>query len=324
MVLVVALDDYGADHSVEQHILDPVGALVEAVVPDGVARARQLHDAVGVFVVDTAIDTAFFRSAPACRIVATYGVGTDNIDLDAARKAGVAVTNVPDYCTDEVAEHAIGLWLACERRIVQGDRIVRSGGWEDPGLEPLRRLRGLTFGLVGFGRIARQVAQRVDGFGCSLIAYDPFIDPFIDPVIDPSPGQGGPVELVGDLKSLLSAADVVSLHVPLTEKTTGLIDATAIDSMKASSVLINTARGGLIHEPALLAALRSGRLAAAGLDVLSDEPPDRSFAGRDLDNLVLTPHIAFSSTESLIAARQGAAEAIAQAVAGKPIRNRVA
>ena len=270
---------------------------------------------MGLLVVDYPVDAALLGSTPACRVVATYGVGVDNIELDAARRSGVIVANVPGYCQDEVAEHAVALWLGVERRIVRGDRMVRAGAWEGDTLAPIRRLRGLTFGLVGFGRIAREVALRIRGFGVSLIAFDPAIQTPVDGFDD--------VQLEPDLDTLLGAADIVSLHIPLASDTHHIIDARAISLMKPEAVFINTSRGGLVDELALIDALGTDRIAGAGLDVLAHEPPLAPFRGRDLDNLVLTPHIAFLSAEAVVAAKRGAAEAIAQVLGGEPVRNRV-
>ena len=316
MNLVVALEAYGADLAVESRALRALDADVQLVSTDDESRERQLQDAVGLLVVDHPIDATLLASAPNCRVVATYGIGTDNIDLEAARAAGVIVANVPDYCQDEVADHTIGLWLALERRIVRADAMVRSGAWDEAALVPIRRLRGLVFGLVGFGRIARQVALRARGFGLSVMAYDPMVDR-VDAALDF-------VELATDLEALLKAADIVSLHVPLGPETHRLIDAEAISLMKPSALLINTARGGLTDELALIEALRSGRLAGAALDVYEDEGGATPFHGSDVVNLVLTPHIAFLSTEAVIAAKQGAAEAIVQVLSDDPVRNRVA
>jgi D-3-phosphoglycerate dehydrogenase len=316
MSVVLMLEPYGDGHSLEQEVLGPLGAEVQLVSSDAAVRARQLQGAVGLLVVDHRVDAGLLGSAPRCRVVATYGIGVDNIDLDAARRAGVVVANVPDYCQDEVAEHALGLWLACERRIARGDAMVRAGGWDGPLLAPIRRLRGLTFGLLGFGRIARQVAVRVRGFGVSVIAYDPAISDTGD--------DFDFVELKPDLAAVLEAADVVSLHIPLSCDTEGLIDAQAMSWMKPGAVLINTARGGLVDEAALIDALKAGRIAGAGLDVLVREPPDAAFEGRDLESLVLTPHIAFLSSEAVAAAKRGAAEAISQVLQEQPVRGRVA
>ena len=316
MSLVVALEAYGADLAVERSVLEPLGVEVQPVAAVESDRARQLHEAVGLLLVDHRVDSSFLADAPNCRVVATYGIGVDNLDLEAAREAGIIVANVPDYCQDEVADHAIALWLAVERRIVRADAMVRAGAWDGASLAPIRRLRGLVFGLVGFGRIARQVAMRARSFGLSVVAYDPAVDA-LDADVDF-------VDIAADMKTVLTGADVVSIHVPLSVETHRLIDREAISLMKSTAVLINTARGGLVDEAALVEALRADRLAGAGLDVYEDESGATPFPGRDIGNLVLTPHIAFLSTEAEIAAKQGAAEAIAQALSDVPVRNRVA
>ena len=316
MSLVLALDRYGPDLVVEQRVLAPAGATVRAASNDAIELADALRTAVGLLVVDHQVDATLLDSTPACKVVATYGIGYDNIDVAAAAARGVIVANVPGYCVDEVADHTVALWLACERRIVRGDAMVRDGRWDGSSLAPMRRLRGLTFGVVGLGQIGREVVRRVLAFGADVIAYDPFVDRL--------ESGAGSVEIVDDLGVLLERADVVSLHVPLTDETRGLLDRAAIARMRPTTVLLNASRGGIVDEDALLEAVRGGRLAGAGLDVFEPEPPKSSFVGRGPDDIVLSPHVAFLSTEALLAARRGAAEAVAQVILGLPVTGRVA
>jgi D-3-phosphoglycerate dehydrogenase len=316
VTLVLALDRYGPDLDVEQEILARAGATVRTVGEGASELADDLKSAVGLLVVDYPVDAALLDSAPACTVVATYGIGYDNIDVAAAAARGIVVANVPGYCVDEVADHTVALWLACERRIVHGDAMVREGRWDGTALAPMRRLRGLTFGVVGLGRIGREVARRALAFGVDIIAHDPFVTR--------AEVGGGPVEIVADLGVLLDRADVVSVHVPLTDETRGLLDAAAIGRMKPTTVLLNASRGGIVDEDALLAAIRAGRLAGAGLDVFQNEPPGPKVTSERSGHLVLSPHVAFLSTEALLAARRGAAEAVAQALRSEPVSGRVA
>jgi D-3-phosphoglycerate dehydrogenase len=316
VTLVLALDRYGPDLEVEQEILARAGATVLTASEGASQLVDALQAAVGLLVVDYPVDARLLDLAPACKVVATYGIGYDNIDVAAAAARGIVVANVPGYCVDEVADHTVALWLACERRIVPGDAMVRDGRWDGSALAPMRRLRGLTFGVVGFGQIGREVARRALAFGVDVIAHDPFVTRI-------EVGEG-PVEIMADLGVLLDRADVVSVHVPLTDETRGLLDAAAIGRMKPTTVLLNASRGGIVDEDALLAAIKAGRLAGAGLDVFQHEPPGSKVTGERSGHLVFSPHVAFLSTEALLAARRGAAEAVAQALSGEPVSGRVA
>ena len=224
-----------------------------------------------------------------------YGVGLDNVDLAAAEDLGIAVGNVPEYGHEEISNHAIALLLALSRKLVAFDRSVRLGGVDVPAPQSVSRLSHATLGLVGFGRIGRHVARKAQALGVEVIAYDPYA------------GVGGveSVELVG-LDALLRRADVVSLHVPLTPETRHMID---VSRMKPGSLLINIGRGGLVDEDALAAALRSGHLAGAALDVTEVEPLPLTSPLLDAPNLLLTPHVAWVSDVALEDLRCFTAEA---------------
>ena len=226
-----------------------------------------------------------------CGLVVRMGAGYDTVDVAEATRRGVIVANMPANIPEEVSDHAITLFLACLRRLIPQTLALRSGRW-DPYLSyPTMRLRGQVLGLVGCGRIARKVVKKVSGFGLTCIAYDPYADP--DEV-----AQCG-VELVS-FDELLRRSDVVSIHAPATEETRGLFDAEVFAKMKPSAILINTARGALIDEPALVAALREGKIRAAGLDVFAKEPVSPDNPLLQLDNVVLTPHIAGYSEEGMV------------------------
>jgi glyoxylate reductase len=219
------------------------------------------------------VDAAFLDAAGgSLEVVANFGVGYDNVDLDAARERGVRVTNTPGVLTNATAELAVALMLAASRRIAEADSTVRSGEWARSGASELigRELAGATVGLVGFGRIARRVAELLRGFEVRLLFSSRSSDT--------------------TLFDLLGASDFVSLHVPLTPDTRHLIDADALAAMREGAILVNTSRGAVVETRALVEALRSGHLGAAGLDVYEDEPnvpPDL----RELPNTVLLPHI---------------------------------
>lgn len=234
-------------------------------------------------------DAAFIDQLQRCRIIARCGVGIDNVDVERARERGIVVTNVPDFCTVEVAEHTLALILACERKITLSDRALRAGSWlRYADLAPMRRLEGLTVGIVGFGRIGRLVAKLVQGIGMVAIAHDPYLES------DPS-GMGVPLLAI---EELLPRADFLSLHLPLTQGTRPWLDAERLRHLPRGATVVNTARGGVIDEAALLAALEEGAVRAAGLDVFQGEP-EVDVALISHPNVVATPHSAALSEESM-------------------------
>jgi D-3-phosphoglycerate dehydrogenase len=283
---VVVTDQVFPDVEVERAMLAEIDASLEVAdgsLEDALAKGRDADALLNTYV---PLDANAVAQLERCRIVARYGIGVDNIDLEAARRAGVVVTNVPDYCVEEVATHALSMLLSLLRRLPQGDAKVRAGGWGLDGLRPMTRLSELTVGLVGFGRIARRLADSLQVLGCRLIVHDPFLKPSDDlpPLVS--------------LEELLRTADAVSLHAPLTAGTRGMIDAGALALMPEHAVLVNTSRGPLVVLEDLVVALREGRLRAAGLDVLPVEPPP-SGAVDDVPNLLLTPHTAFYSEQAV-------------------------
>jgi D-3-phosphoglycerate dehydrogenase len=224
---------------------------------------------------------------PRCRLVVRYGVGVDNVDVEAAEARGVWVANVPDYGRDEVADHTLALALALLRGVVTLDRSVRDGAWDLEAARPLRRLATLTYGVVGCGAIGVAVARRAAGLGMRVLGYD----------LDRVPSDP-PIERVG-LEELLEAADLVSLHAALTPASHHLIGAAALARMRPTAYLVNTARGGLVDASALLAALEAGELAGAALDVFEQEPPDElGWRLARHPRVVATPHAAWYSEEA--------------------------
>jgi D-3-phosphoglycerate dehydrogenase len=216
---------------------------------------------------------------------------------------------VPDYCMHEVSDHAMALLLALARKIPFSNKLVQAGRWEMPAVAPLRRLAGQVLGLIGFGNIPRALAPKAKAFGFEVIAHDPYAGKEVF--------AAGAVEAVS-LETLLARSDAISVHAPLTPATRGLIDAAAFARMKKGAVIVNTARGPLIDEPALLAALDSGHLGGAALDVVATEPlpKDSPLIGRD--NVILTPHTAFYSVEALNELQTKCATDVASVLRGKP------
>ncbi|MEE8406442.1 MAG: C-terminal binding protein [Acidimicrobiia bacterium] len=239
-----------------------------------------------------------------CRIIARYGIGFDNVDLGAASEAGMVVTNVPDYSVEEVATHALALILATLRKVASADESVRLGTWGVDNLRPIRRLSTLTVGLIGYGRIARQIAAPLAALGSRIIAHDPYLEP--GPDLPP---------LLG-LEEVLAEADIVSLHLPLTDETRGFINAERIAGMKSGAILVNTSRGPLVDLGSLTDALVDGRLSGAGLDVFDIEPLDPSRI-EGIPNLIATPHMAYYSEEALAESQTKAATQVIKVLTGE-------
>lgn len=231
-------------------------------------------------------------AAPNCRIVARYGIGLDNIDVDHATTLGIPVTNVPTFCLDEVAEHALALLLAMTRRVTRFDRAIRGGAYKGVSFAGMRRLKGRTLGLLGYGNIARALAERARGLGMAVLAHDPALRQSHGEL---PPGEGRWV----DFKTLLAESDAISIHVPLTPETEGMIGREAIAAMKPGAFLVNTARGPVVDPGAVLEGLEHGPLEAAALDVYPTEPPDIAHPLFHHERFIATPHAAFYSEESV-------------------------
>ena len=317
---VVVTDQVFPDVEVERSILASIGA--ELLVPAG-DRGEVLaaaHEADALLNTYMALDRPALESLPRCRIVARYGIGIDNIDLDAARDARIVVTNVPDYCVEEVAAHTVAMLLSLLRRLPEAHAAVRDGGWGIGHVAPPRRLSTLTIGLVGYGRIARRVAGALAPFGPRLVAHDPYAPP------EPPPAQGAaegpvPVSSVG-LDELFATSDAVLLHCPLTSETRGLVDAKRLRTMRSHAVLVNTSRGPLVVMDDLVDALRAAVIAGAALDVFETEPPDAA-ALADVPRLMLSPHVAFYSVEAIRESQHKAATQVRKVLAGEPPDYRV-
>jgi D-3-phosphoglycerate dehydrogenase len=297
-----------------REVLSAIGADLQlAPEPTADAIMALARDADGVLVTYAKITADMIRQMTKCRIISRFGIGVDNVDIPVATEKGIVVTKVPDYCIDEVSDHAMALLLAAVRKIPMGTEQVHSGTWKMPNFVPIHRLRGSTLGLVGFGRIPQLVVPKAQAFGMKVIAYDPY----------------APTEVFGrlgvqqvDFPTLLKTSDYVSIHSPLTPETKGLFNADAFRQMKKGSYVVNTARGPVIDEQALADAIDSGHIAGAGLDVMTSEPPVNSpLIGRK--NVIITPHTSFYSDESLVELQTKAAQEVANVLTGKPARNPV-
>jgi D-3-phosphoglycerate dehydrogenase len=243
-----------------------------------------------------------------CKAIGRFGLGVDNIDLVAAKEKSIAVNYVPDYCIREVSDHAMALLLALIRKIPFSNKLVQSGRWEMPAVVPIRRIEGTVLGLIGFGHIPRLVTPKALAFGMKVLAYDPFAKPDLF--------KSAGVESV-DLDTLLQSSDYVSMHAPLLPATRGMMNAASFAKMKKGAYIVNTARGPLIDEAALIAALDSGQIGGAGLDVVATEPlaKDSPLLGRD--NVIISPHTAFYSIEALNELQTKCAIDVARVLSGK-------
>ncbi|MEX0667690.1 MAG: C-terminal binding protein [Acidimicrobiia bacterium] len=239
-----------------------------------------------------------------CKIIARYGIGFDNVDLDAARNAGIVVTNVPDYSVEEVAVHTLALILAMVRKLFEAERLVREGGWAIRSLQPIHRFSELSVGLFGYGRIARKLAAPIRELGAEISVHDPYLQP------------GPDLPRLVSLDDLLAESDLVSIHAPLTSETRGIIGETAMSIIKPGAMLVNTSRGPLVDLPAVTSALRSGRLRAAALDVFDQEPLDVTRI-EGVPNLIATPHMAYYSEESLQESQRKATTQVIKVLTGE-------
>jgi D-3-phosphoglycerate dehydrogenase len=299
---VVIADPPGADHDVEAAALAASGLTLEPVWLDARDADRVLEhaaDADALVMSWVPMTREVIGQLQRCRVIARFGIGVDMIDLDAATERGILVCNTATYCLDEVSNHAMGLLLMLNRGLLQDVDALRSGGWFRSTSVPPRRLTGQRLGLVGLGHIGRLVAQKARAFGLEVVAYDPYL-------------RGRETHMDGtqlvDLDELLACADFVSVHCPLNASTRHLLGERELALMKPTAFLINTARGPIVDELALVAALGERRLAGAGLDVFETEPLPLEHPLRQLDNAILTPHSASWSVESSAECRRVAVE----------------
>jgi D-3-phosphoglycerate dehydrogenase / 2-oxoglutarate reductase len=296
--------------------LDPAKAALARVDPelrmaksasadDILAVAR---DADAVLVTYAKLPGDLLRQLRRCKAIGRFGLGVDNIDIPAAAELGITVTYVPDYCMHEVSDHAMALLLALVRKIPLSNALVQAGRWDMPAVVPIHRLVGRVLGLVGFGNIPRALAPKAKAFGLRVVTHDPYVS-------QQALAAAG-VEGVS-FDRLLEISDFVSIHAPLMPATRGLFNAEVFRKMKTGALLINTARGPLVDEEALVSALDSGRLGGAALDVVGVEPlpKDSRLIGRD--NVILTPHTAFYSVEALNELQTKCAADVARVLSGE-------
>jgi phosphoglycerate dehydrogenase-like enzyme len=309
MSRVIVTDHVFESLDVTRKVLEPLGVeVVLAPAPDEETLVGLCSEGVDALLVCFAQAGSRVVQAAAdagCRIIARYGIGYDNVAVDTATANGIVVTRVPDYCLDEVADHALALLLSAARGVSAGQREVRHGGWAVP--RDVFRLRGRRLALIGVGQIGSRLARRALALGLEVVGFDPYLDAWPEGVAR-----------ADSLDEALAEADVVSLHVPLTDDNRGLIGDRAIGAMRRRPIVVNTARGGLVDLEAATAALDDGRLSGLALDVVDPEPLPAEHPLRDHPRAIITPHMAFFSVEAEQELQRRAAGEVAHALRGEP------
>jgi D-3-phosphoglycerate dehydrogenase len=312
--VLIADYDFG-NVDIEREIIEGAGfALVPAQCKSEDEVIAYGRDADGIVTQYARVGRRAIESFSRCRVIARYGTGVDTVDVDAATRRGIQVTNAPnEWCADEVADHAVTLWLAAARKICRYDRETRKGVWQWQTGAPIGRLRGRVFGLLSFGSIARSIADKVKAFGVEIWAHDPFL-------------PGDQIRARGvrpvSFDELVEGSDYLIIQSPLTDATRGLFDEDLLRRMKRDAILVNTARGPIIPDHALYRALAEGWIAGAALDDLEEEPAKRRDWSPDnplfrLDNVIITPHAAYYSEESIFTVRRIASEEVVRVLSGQ-------
>jgi len=313
MYKVVVTDHGFPDLRQEERLVADAGGVVEVhqcTTPDEVIRAASQADAV--LTQWAPMTREVVERLDRCKAIVRYGIGVDNVDLEAAGRKGIAVANIPDYALDEVADHTMALLLTSMRKIPQVMRQIQAGVWETNPCRPMRSLKASVLGLAGFGNIARKVATRAQAFGMNVTAYDPYVDHAVYEQFGVAPVS---------FETLLRDSDAISIHLPLTAETRHLINQETLARMKKGAVIVNTSRGGIVHTEALIAALQSGTLAGAGLDVLEEEPVLPDSALLKLPSVTLTSHCAWYTEEALLRLQLHAAHEVARALTGQAMKH---
>lgn len=307
---VLITDRAWPDSEIERRILAGAEAeIVDAPATDESTLCELAADCDAIGVCWAQVTEAVVRAATRCRVIGRFGIGLDNIAVETATELGIPVTYVPDYCVPEVADHTLAMLLSLARRIPLYDARAKRGEYDRQVDPPLRRLAGRTLGLIGFGRIGRAVCERARAFGLRVVAHSRSGD-----------AHGTDCHML-PLDDLLAAADYVSLHCPLTAETKHLVGRRQFEAMRPTAFLINTSRGGLIDHTALWAALQAGEIAGAALDVFDPEPPDLSQPLFRDERVLVSPHAAFLSADSLVELRSRAATQIAQVLQNERPQN---
>jgi D-3-phosphoglycerate dehydrogenase len=312
--IVITDYDYG-DVSIETEILEAAGGQVIALqVKTEKDLAEVARDCFGMMNQYARIGAETIARMQNCRVIARYGVGVDIVDVEAASKKGILVTNVRDYCTEEVADHAIALWLTLARKLPAYDKATRAGEWRWQSGAPINRIRGRSMGIVSFGKIGQAIADRAQAFGVELLVYDPYIS------AEKISAKGARSV---SKEELLRKADFLIMQAPMTDETRHFLSYREFETMKPTAIVVNTGRGPTIDNKALYKALTENQIAAAGLDDPEEEPAKRASWSPDdnpifgLPNVIVTPHAAYYSEESIQMARTIAANEVASILLGR-------
>lgn len=313
---VLYTDSTMKDVEVERKILAAVDAeLVMASATDESTLIREAEGCIGVMNEYAKIGPAVLEAwakAGTVKCIAKQGIGVDTIDIDCATKCGIMVANVPDYCIDEVSSHTVALALAAWRQLKSFDEIIAAHDWQEIPVSPMLRIPGRICGIYGFGNIAQLVAKKMQVFGFETYTYDPFIPQEVCDRLN--------TKRVSSLEELASISDVMCIHTPLLSSTRHSVNAEIFAAMKAGVIIVNTSRGPVIDESALVAALDCGKVSSAGLDVFENEPLENDSALRGRSNVILTPHVAFYSEEAEVELREKVAKNIANVITnGEPV-----
>jgi D-3-phosphoglycerate dehydrogenase / 2-oxoglutarate reductase len=314
LTAVITDFDYG-DNDIERAILEPAGIKVIALQAKSEDELLEVASHCDAMMNQYArIGAKTIAAMTRCKVIARYGVGVDIVDVDAASGRGILVTNVRDYCTEEVADHAIALWLALARKLMQYNRATHQGLWRWQSGAPIYRLRGQVMGIVSFGRIGQTIAERAKAFGVNIMVYDPYQR---EDVIST---QG--VQRVSKEK-LVQTANIIMMQVPMTEETRHFLSAKDFVAMQPGVIIVNTGRGPTIDNKALFDALCSGKVAGAALDDPEEEPAKLAHWSPSenplfsLDNVIITPHAAYYSEQSIRLARETAAQEVRRVLTGE-------
>jgi len=309
MKVVINYQEY-ADVEIEKKVLRRLPGLeiVESHSREAKAFAQEVSDADAVIAQYGPLNHEVISAMQRCRVIVRYGIAVDTIDLQAARERGIKVCNVPFYCLDEVSNHALALLLALHRKILTGHQLLRQNQHTLQRLQPIARLSELTLGLVGFGHIPRLLARKAVHMFKSIVVYDPFVRP--EELLEHG------VQAIG-LEDLFRVSDFISIHAPSNPKTRHLVNARLLSLMKPTAYLINTSRGALIDEQALVEVLRERKIAGAGLDVFETEPLPENSPLRECDNVILTHHYAWYSEGAIRELKETAAQEALRVLKGE-------
>jgi D-3-phosphoglycerate dehydrogenase len=309
---VVMTDDRHKTYEEEKKVLTSMG--VDVIIANCNTIQEVIDtckDADGIMVNLAPMPAEVINKLEKCKVIARYGVGYDNVDVPACTKKGIWVTNVPDYCAEEVSDQALALLMACTRKVARRDAQVRAGKWNIGKADPIHRMAGKTFTFLGFGMIGRCLYRKIKGFDFSrILIYDPFID-------EQTIKSLGAEKV--EWEEALKSADYISVHIPLNDKTRGIINASAFKLMKPTAIIVNTSRGPIIDEQALIDALTKGQINSAGLDVHKKEPLDHDSPFMKIENCVLTDHVGWYSEEAMSELKRKVAENVKDVlISGKP------